>query len=91
MRGIEQAAARDAIAEQRRRWLPLLEAAVERGEKFTGPDALREIRRLRRLLGVPAPDPSPEEVERRRKLNRERVGRFRERRRQQQQKAGAPR
>lgn len=81
MYGIEQTAAREAIAEARRRWLPVLEAAVERDEEFIGPDELREIRRLRRLLAVPAPDPSPEEVERRRKLNRERVGRFRERQR----------
>ena len=87
MQGIEAAAARRAIDEQRRIWLPILETAVERGERFTDDEVRRAIRRLRRLLGLPSPrsDPSPEIVEQRRQKNRERVRRYRERQRQQQQ------
>jgi hypothetical protein len=80
MRGIETAAARRAIAEVRQRWLPILEACVERDEDGVDEHVHAEIRRLRRLLGLPAADPSPGMVERRRQQVRERVRRFRERR-----------
>jgi len=80
MRGIEIAAARRAVAGERRRWLPILEACVERDEDGVDEYVHREIRRLRRLLGLPPVDPSPEVLERRRRLVRERVRRFRERR-----------
>ena len=84
MKGIEAAAARQAIDEQRRIWLPVLEAAVERGERFTDDEVRRAIRRLRRQLGLPRPDPSPEIVEQRRQKNRERVRRYREQQRRRQ-------
>jgi len=54
-------------------------SAAERGD--LGVQVHREIRRLRRLLGLPPADPSPEMVEQRRQQVRERVRRFRERRR----------
>ena len=80
MRGIETAAARRAIAEARQRWLPILEACVKRDEDGVDEHVHVEIRRLRRLLGLPSVDPSPGMVERRRQQVRERVRRFRERR-----------
>ena len=80
MRGIESAAARRSIAEARQRWLPILEACVERDEDGVDEHVHAEIRRLRRLLGLPSVDPSPGMAERRRQQVRERVRRFRERR-----------
>jgi hypothetical protein len=79
MRGIESAAARQAIVEERQRWLPILETRVERDEDGVDEYVHAEIRRLRRLLGLPPTDPSPGMVERRRQQVRERVRRFRDR------------
>jgi len=79
MRGIESAAARQAIAEARQRWLPILEACARRNEDGVDEHVHAEIRRRRRLLSLPPADPSPGEVDRRRRLVRERVRRFRER------------
>ena len=70
-------------AEQRRIWLPILEAGVERDDENVDREVLAAIRRLRRLLESKPPDPLPEEVEQRRKQTRERVRRYRERRLQQ--------
>jgi hypothetical protein len=80
MRGIENAAARQAIAKERQRWLPILEACAKRNEDGVDEYVHAEIRRLRRLLGLPPAAPSPRVVERRRQQVRERVRRFRERR-----------
>jgi len=80
MRAIESAAVRRALAEERRRWLPILEAWAARDVDGVDEHVHAEIRRLRRLLGLPPADPSPEMVERRRQQGRDRVRRFRERR-----------
>ena len=80
MCGIESAAARRAIAEARRRWLPILEGCVKRDDDGVDEHVHAEIRRLRRLLGLPPFDPSPGMVEQRRRQVRDRVRRFRERR-----------
>lgn len=80
MRGIESAAARQAIAEARQRWLPILKACVARNEDGVDEHVHTEIRRLQRLLGLPPADPSPAVLERRRQQVRDRVRRFRERR-----------
>jgi hypothetical protein len=70
---------RRAIAKERQRWLPILAACVERDEDVNE-HVHGEIRRLRRLLGLPPADPSPAVMERRRQQVRDRVRRFRERR-----------
>ena len=80
---IEATAARQAVAEQRRIWLPILEAGVEQDDENVDREVLATIRRLRRLLELKPPDPLREEVEQRRKQTRERVRRYRERRLQQ--------
>ena len=56
------------------------EACVKRGEDGVDEYVHAEIRRLRRLLGLPPAAPSPGMVERRRRQVRDRVRRFRERR-----------
>jgi hypothetical protein len=82
----ERDAAERAISEERRFWLPVLEAWATALREEGAPDPLMsamldgEIRRLRRLLCVPAPV-SPEAADRRRGQTRERVRRHRERQR----------
>jgi hypothetical protein len=84
MMAVEQEAAAEAIRDARESWLPTLESFVaehvEEGDLITRFILDEEIRRLRRLLGQPAPQ-SPEDLDRRRQQTRERVRRYRERQR----------
>jgi hypothetical protein len=84
MAAVEQEVAAEAIRGARESWLPILESFiaehVEEGDWIVCAVLNGEIRRLRRLLGQPAPR-SPEDLDRRRQQTRERVRRYRERRR----------
>src|SRR6516164_10244456 len=79
MWGIEREAARQAIAEQRRSWLPVLEAWADLYPADIEKQVHNDIRRLRRLLRL-SPVTGPEAADRRREQTRERVRRYRERR-----------
>jgi len=83
--GRERAAAEQAIAAERAFWLPILEGwaaslSTEESDLYALVYLDGEIRRLRRLLRLPAA-PSAEASARRREQTRERVRRFRERQR----------
>jgi hypothetical protein len=75
--GLEREAANRAIAQERRFWLPVLEACLDRCDGKTDLHAIMyltgEVSRLRRLLGVST------SLEWRRAKTRERVRRWRER------------
>lgn len=85
IRAYERRAAQRAIGEEREIWLPRLESYRAELPMVTTADVLwaafvdAEIRRLRRLLGVPVP-PSAGDTARRRERTRERVRRYRQRR-----------
>jgi hypothetical protein len=73
----ERQAADQAIAQERRFWLPVLEAWLDQCSEddwYETAYLTGEIRRLRRLTGIPA------SLERRRAQGRERVRRWRARR-----------
>lgn len=81
MAGKERAAAARAVENERRDWLPILEdlATQVPTDDLMGQVILEgEVRRLRRLLGLPLP-PTPEAVQRRREQTRDRVRRHRAR------------
>jgi hypothetical protein len=86
MQQIEYLAARQAIAQERAHWLPILQYWYDNptdADDLKERQALyRQIRRLRQLLGmrrISAPDAG----ERRRQQTRERVRRYRQRQQQQ--------
>jgi hypothetical protein len=84
MSAIEREAAQEAVKREREHWLPVLEAWLADAPRDGAMDVILcvvldgEIRRLRRMLGLP-PRPSPEAIERRRQQTRERVRRYRQR------------
>ena len=81
MAGKERAAAARAVENERRDWLPILEdlATQVPTDDLMGQVILEgEVRRLRRLLGLPLP-PTSEAVQRRREQTRDRVRRHRAR------------
>jgi hypothetical protein len=79
----EKIVAARAIEHERKAWLRILEDTLARlGDQADTSTYIRrelEIRRLRRLLGLPRP-PTPAQLERRREKTRERVRRYRQRR-----------
>jgi hypothetical protein len=80
---LEHQAARQAVDQARRRWLPILEAYADEHGRNLGPDTRRrlnrEIGRLRKCLKMPPLAPSAEAIDRRRRKTRERVRRYRQR------------
>ena len=77
---LERDAAAKAIAQERRLWLSILEARLDQYDRKSFEVGIEiayltgEIRRLRRLTGIPA------SLERRRAQGRDRVRRWREKR-----------